>query len=360
MEITNRKDILILGGTGAMGVPLVNMLSYSDEYNIYVTSRKKHKSKDNITYIEGNAHDIEFVKTILAKRKYFAVIDFMIYTTEEFKKIIGMYLENTRQYFFISSARVYAKSCEPLTEKCPRILDICEETEYLETDEYALKKARQEDILLSFANKNWTIIRPGLIYNNERLQLPLDEKEGWLFRAINGFSIVFPKDIADVYTTMTWGNDVSRAIIKLIGNDRALGEIIHIAGAKAITWGEVLNIYVLALNAAGISTKVHYISNSEYVSKYFGKYYQYKYARSISRTFNNDKLKSIIGDIVFADPKEGLVKCVNGFLEGKREFKKISPKIMGYYDKVTDEHVPLKVFETFKKKLLYLKTRYFL
>lgn len=47
----------------------------------------------------------------------------------------------------MSSSRVYADSQTPITENSPRLLDVYKEEEYLKTDEYALSKARQEDIL---------------------------------------------------------------------------------------------------------------------------------------------------------------------------------------------------------------------
>ena len=49
-------EILILGGTGAMGVPLVNLLA--KDHKLFVTTRAKKENRGNITYIQGNAKDI--------------------------------------------------------------------------------------------------------------------------------------------------------------------------------------------------------------------------------------------------------------------------------------------------------------
>ena len=65
--------------------------------------------------------------------------------------------------------------------------------EYLNTDEYALSKARQENILHEAGCNNWTIISPYITFSETRLQLGVLEKEDWLWRAINGYSIVFQK-----------------------------------------------------------------------------------------------------------------------------------------------------------------------
>ena len=72
----------------------------------------------------------------------------MVYGTDEFKLKIDLFLEHTGQYIYISSSRVYANENKCITEKSKRLLDICEDDEYLKTDEYALVKARQENLLL--------------------------------------------------------------------------------------------------------------------------------------------------------------------------------------------------------------------
>jgi len=51
-------NILILGGTGAMGVPLVKLLAEKNDNNIYVTTRSKRDNKGNVTYIQGNGKDL--------------------------------------------------------------------------------------------------------------------------------------------------------------------------------------------------------------------------------------------------------------------------------------------------------------
>ena len=77
------KTVLILGGTGAMGNHLVQLLEQG-EYDVYVTSRRPMKIYPNITYLQGNAHDDTFLFPILFQRKWDVIVDFMIYNTSEF------------------------------------------------------------------------------------------------------------------------------------------------------------------------------------------------------------------------------------------------------------------------------------
>ena len=56
-----KKKILMLGGTGAMGMYLApEMVKLG--YRVYITSRKEHPSTDDIIYITGNAKDKAFVE----------------------------------------------------------------------------------------------------------------------------------------------------------------------------------------------------------------------------------------------------------------------------------------------------------
>ena len=177
------SKILILGGTGAMGTHLVSSLEDTDN-EVYVTTRKQRANRSNITYVQGNAHDDAFIRPLQTEGMD-VVVDFMVYNTEEFKKRASLMLDSCSQYVYLSSSRVYSDNDEVITESTPRLLDVCKDEEYLATDEYALTKARQENILRQSGKTNWTIIRPYITYSEIRLQLGVNEKETWLYRALH-------------------------------------------------------------------------------------------------------------------------------------------------------------------------------
>ena len=161
--------VLVLGGTGAMGTHLVSILAEAG-MKVDVTSRQELADRTNIHYIKGNVHNISFVKSLLAQNYYNVIIDFMIYTTVEFNDRYWLYLNNTDQYFYLSTSRVYADAAL-ITEESPHLLDVTTDKKYLATDEYALCKARQEDLLRNSCKSNFTIIRPYKTYSEIRLQL---------------------------------------------------------------------------------------------------------------------------------------------------------------------------------------------
>ena len=78
------KNILIMGGTGAMGSHLVTLLSGLGGVNVTVTSRSKHASAGETIFRQGDAKDLSFLGVVLNEHYWDAIVDFMQYTTDEF------------------------------------------------------------------------------------------------------------------------------------------------------------------------------------------------------------------------------------------------------------------------------------
>lgn len=351
--------ILLLGGTGAMGEHLVSILS-NKHHEIFITTRSERKSNNpQLHYIVGNAHDLSFLSRILepSSVRYDAVVDFMHYSTKEFSERYQYLLNHTGHYLFLSSARVYAESKEPLTEQSPRLLDVCKDEKYLSTDDYALAKARQEDFLIHSGYSNYTIIRPFITFSEQRLQLGVFEKEDWLSRVFKGKSIVFSKDIAEHLTTLTYGFDVSRAIAGLVGNERAKGEIFHIATDKSIKWEEIARLYQRVLEQHfNRKIKLIYADKCFFLDS-FTSQWAVKYSRYFDYRFDNSKICSAVPEVTFEDTKEGLEHCLKEFLLSPR-FRTIHPYIQARMDRVSCSFLPLSTWHSNKDKLRYLFYRF--
>ena len=348
-------DILILGGTGAMGTPLVQILSKSDN-KVWVTSRTTRQSHDNVEYITGDAHDNDFLDKILA-HSYDVIIDFMSYETYELKRRIEGLLNKTCQYFFFSSSRVYAQTEDIITEDSNRILDICKDEEYISTDEYALAKARQEDVLINSGYRNWTIIRPYITYNDYRIQMGVYEKENWLYRALKGRTVVFPKEIADKYTTLTYGDDVAKCIYKLIGNEKAIGQIYNVMSDRYCKWSDIIELYKKAFyNVTGKELKVVFKNNVIELEKVWNKW-QIIYDRLYNRRFSNKKLIETCDNIRFTEWETELENCIANFIKHPK-WRGFDWRYEAWSDRVTGELTPLNEIEGRRNKLRYIKWRF--
>lgn len=348
------KQILVLGGTGAMGRPLVKILSESCQ--VFVTSRTTHPSSDGVIYLKGNAHDHSFLQSILEERHYDAIVDFMVWGND-FGEVLPALLENAKQYVFISSARVYAQSDEPIKENTPRLLDVSDDKEYLKTNEYALAKAREENLLINSNFHNYTIVRPSVTYNTHRLQLGVLEKESWLYRALHGRSIVFSEDIASKLTTMTLGDDVAKGIASIVGKEKTVGQTYHITSPKSLPWSDVLDIYLRVLEKH-LCIRPKVVMSEKTTNLLFKeRIYQVIYCRYFNRSFDNSKVNEFCDTYQFVSPEEGLSKCLVEFLESPR-FLPIDWRLEAYNDRVAKEKTPLSEIKGTKERIVYLIYRY--
>ena len=347
--------VLILGGTGAMGKHLVDIL-VDKGVECVVTTRRQRKSAGLKKYVVGNAHDMNFLHPLLQQGKWDAIVDFMIYTTSDFTSRVNLLLNSTKQYVFISSARVYAENDGLIREDSPRILDTCKDADYLSTDEYALTKARQENVLENSGCKNWTIIRPYVTFSEIRLQLSPQEKELWLYRSLHGRSIVFSKDLANKYTTLTYGYDVAKGIAAIINQEKALGEAFHITVSESHKWYEILDLYKKVIKReTGKDVKVKLTEQWE--KHQGGSYQQIHYDRLYNRRFDNSKIANFIDVNRFKPTLQALDECLTEFIH-KKNFREINWWSEAYKDKVADEWTPLSEIPTFKQKVKYLLIRF--
>lgn len=352
------NKILLLGGTGAIGSYLSTILA-KNELDVYITSRTKHLDNGNIHYIECNAK-LGGALSNLCKSHWSTIVDFMSYKTDEFSRRLDILLSATDQYIFLSSARVFADEEHPIKESSPRLLDVSKDKEYLKTDEYALTKARQENILQSSNKRNWTIVRPYVTYGDKRLQLGVLEKEEWLYRALHGRTIIFTKDIANKITSLANGYDVALGISHLIGKNEALGDSFNITTPERLRWSQILEIYrKIIREKTSIDIKVKYVDVADFIScRGEGLRYQVIYDRLFNRDFDTTKEAKFIDTRRFTNVEEGLSACLSNFINMGTPFKTIGWKQEGRKDRISKERTPLHEIPGIKNKINYLKSRY--
>ncbi len=301
-----RRKALVLGGTGAMGVYLVPELAEMG-YEIKVVSFDDVTSNDpRVSYVKADAKNVECLKGLL-KDGFDVIVDFMIYSTEEFKEKSELLLSETAHYIFLSSYRVYSGGV-PVTEDTPRLLDVSEDKAFLATEDYALYKARQEDLLQSSKHGNWTIVRPAITYSKRRFQLVTLEAPVHVARAFKGLPVVLPKEALSVQATMSWAGDVAKMLARLLLNPAAFRERFTLATAEHRSWGEVAEYYreLIGLEYEAVDTE-------EYL-KIFGSSdaarYQLAYDRMFNRVVDNSKVLEATGlkQEDFMPLREGLEK----------------------------------------------------
>ena len=144
----SKKKVLVPGGTGAMGVYLIPELLHLG-YAVDVVSLDDIKSDNpDLRYFKANFKD-PAVRAEFLKNDYDAIVDFMIYGTEEFRAAHRELLTNCGHYIYLSSYRVYSGDEIPVRETSPRLLDshsVSHDIQYLASEDYSLYKARGENV----------------------------------------------------------------------------------------------------------------------------------------------------------------------------------------------------------------------
>lgn len=285
------RNVLVLGGTGAMGVYVVPELA-KHGCKVCVVSLDERVSDDPlVTYVKGNALDDQYLAGLM-RQKFDAVIDFMLYGTEQFRARHEIFLNNTAHYIFLSSYRIYSGGV-PVTEDTPRLLDVSLDKEFLQTEDYSLYKARQENILQASKFTNWTIVRPAITYSKFRYQLVTLEAPVVIARTVKGLPLVLPKAALTVQGTMNWAGDVAKMFSRLLFNPLAYRECFTLATAEHHAWGEIAEYYreLIGLEyvAADTDDYIKIMGGSCYAR------YQLCYDRLFDRVIDNSKILRVTG-----------------------------------------------------------------
>lgn len=294
------KKVLVLGGTGAMGryaVPELLRLGFFVDVVALDTPDIIH---ENLKSTVANAMDDAWLEKQLAETKYDVILDFMSYKLQQFKDRVQLLLDNTDQYMFLSSCRVYANEEVPVRETSPRLIDVASDEEYLSLyeTEYSLFKAAEEDLLVQSGRKNWTIILPATTYSTGRAQLVTLEAGTFVTRALQGKPVVIPIQAKDKPATMSWAGDVGVMIARLAGKEEALGEKFIASTAEYNTWGQIAEIYreLLGLQYEWVDKEVYLkimSSRQDRISPYVR--YQLEFARMFDRITDNSKILRVTG-----------------------------------------------------------------
>ena len=290
------KKILVLGGTGALVRYAVKDLVDMGYFVDVVALDTPISNNKNLKYTVANAMDDKVVENLL-KNGYDAVVDFMTYHVPQFKIRMNMFLENTNQYIFLSSCRVFANG-DVVTEDSPKLLNVSDDLDYLsrKETEYSLYKAIEEDMLKNSGYKNYTIVRPATTYSTGRFQLVTLEANSFVLMAQNNQKVLLPYEAMDCEATMSWGGDVGRMIARIVLNENAYGNDYNVATAEHHTWREIASYYeeLIGLKYELVDKETYLKCIATERAYPFAKY-QLEYARMFNRVTDNSKILTATG-----------------------------------------------------------------
>ena len=288
------QKVLVMGGTGVMGAHLVpKLLKLGFKVDV-VSLEDRVSANPNLRYFKCNIKDAEILREML-KNDYNCIVDFMIYSTPEFASKCNLFLDNTDQYIYLSSYRVYADAKGPIVETSPRLLDVSNDADFLASDDYSLHKARGEDRLKASGKNNWTIVRPAITYSNQRIQLTCLEGNTIINRSRQGKPVIVPDKAMSAQTTMTWGGDVAKMISRLVLNKAAFGEAYTTATAEHHTWEEIAGYYKELIGLKYIPISVDDFLSVQSDEPFDNYRWKVIYDRVYDRIIDNTKILNAAG-----------------------------------------------------------------
>jgi len=233
-------NILVIGGTGVLSAAVVDSC-ISKGYKVTMINRGNNVEFSNpaADTIICDARDADAIKEKTRDLHFDVVIDFIVFNQEQLEKSLSIFGKIADQYVFISSAQVYNTSIAKVHEEddeCPQKLW-----------SYSTNKFACEQYLQQYCagnNINYTIIRPGVNYDNRRIPYGVTPPVGMHYTMVA--RILAGKPI------ITWNNgqnklnltrveDFAKGAVGLLGNPKAYNDSFNVVGDYVYTWKQVLD-----------------------------------------------------------------------------------------------------------------------
>ena len=327
-------NVLFIGGTGIISTAITERLAATDGVNLFLVNRGNKNSviPENVTVINADINDEDFVREQLKDLSFDAVCDFIAFVPEHLKRDFRLFNGKTKQFMYISSASAYQKplSNYRITEGTPLANPYWE---------YSRNKIACEDFLMKMYRENGfpvTIIRPSHTYDERSVPLGVHGKKGsWQIvkRMIEGKPVIVHGDGTSLWT-MTHNSDFAKAFVGLIGNAHAIGEAFQITSDETLTWNQ---IYKAIADALGVELKPYYVS-----SDFLAAVSDYDLCGSLtgdkanSVVFDNSKLKRAVPDYVPTVRFDQGVKRTIDYVLAHKECQVEDPEFDAWCDKVIE------------------------
>lgn len=225
--------ILVIGGTRFIGVYLTRQLVEAG-HEVVLLNRGNHPSPvKGLETIICDRKDPQALKAALTSQTFDAIYDNNGRELEHTQPLVDLFKDKIQHYIYVSSAGVYAKS-----DRMPH-----KEGDPVDPNSRHKGKHHTEDYLKS-SGIPFTSIRPVYIYGPQNYN-PL---ESWFFdRIARDRPIPIPGN-GMALTHLGHCQDLAAAMVSVLGNSQAIGQIYNISGEKAVTFDGLARACALAIS----------------------------------------------------------------------------------------------------------------
>ncbi|MEM6599650.1 MAG: NAD-dependent epimerase/dehydratase family protein [Cyanobacteria bacterium P01_C01_bin.69] len=236
--------VLVIGGTRFIGVYLTKLL-VEQGHEVTLLNRGNHPAPvDGVEGIVCDRKDPAALKSALTDKSFDAIFDNNGRELSDTQSLIDSFKGKLKHFIYVSSAGVYAKS-----DQMPH-----KEGDAVDLNSRHKGKFHTEDYLKA-QGIPVTAIRPVYIYGPQNYN-PLEK---WFFdRIVRNQPIPVPGN-GMALTHLGHCQDLAAAMVAVLGNEQAIGQIYNISGDKAVTFDGLARTCAAATGKKPDSIKiVHY------------------------------------------------------------------------------------------------------
>jgi nucleoside-diphosphate-sugar epimerase len=323
--------VLFIGGTGMISAAASRM-AVAQGLELYLLNRGSR-----ITDVPGShtlTADIREpadVRAALDGLEFDVVVDWVAFTPDDIERDLALFRGRVEQYVFISSASVYQK---------PPVRYLVTESTPLENPywDYAQNKIACERLLMRAHLEDGfpvTIVRPSMTYDSN---LPI-AVGGWgtytlADRLIEGMPVIVHGDGSSLWV-VTHADDLARGLLGLLGNERALGQAVHITSEEVLTWDQ---IYQGIARALGVEPRIVHIP-SDHIARVAPRLAGSLLGDKMwSVVFDNSKIRTLVPGFQATIPfEDGIRRTLAWFAqdEGRRT---VDPAVSAEMDRILDAY----------------------
>lgn len=245
-------NVLILGGTGFIGVPLVTKL-LERGHSIVVFSRGNIRPAfgQRVQFVRGDRRSAESLRNAMAGRHFDAVIDNLAFTPADVQCAVDLFSGRVRQYILTSSVLVYGKEfANPVSEDDLSLADLQREADSFEFGKSTTAGKRQCELVLhnKFSNKelftHFTVLRPAKIHGRHD---PSPRLWWYIQRLNDGGPLVIPEGSSDPSIRHIYCDDLAAVYDKVLLNPLCENETYNIASTEIVSLNEFIRTIARSL-----------------------------------------------------------------------------------------------------------------
>ena len=235
-----KKRVLVIGGTMFTGRVFTILASRTDEFELHVVNRGRFPlgNLDNVKEYKCDRYSFRMFERIVPQLEFDAVVDFCAYNAGDAAPVVKAFSSRIKQYIMFSTASVYDPSMRKVkTENEPLV-----PANLLRGQEgaYVAGKIALERELIDVAEKagmNYTILRPTFIYG----PFNYAPREPWYIELIARKHVVPVPVDATANFNFVYVKDIARALMAMIGDERAYNEVFNLAGPEVVNYTRLMS-----------------------------------------------------------------------------------------------------------------------